>query len=378
MAILKRITLLSVLLLINNQTTGMELNKTTVYIRAVLGCAFAVGIYLHKNPSLLNDAKIFFAYMNGDNLPLVHALYLAVETPNLSRCKYLLKDISDISHLQLTDTCSLVDYACTRNTLDFIKFLVSEKGVKLSPKHIHQGLTKAYIEAENNNTQDLSNFEYWIDQVIDVEKIDLNKLLITICSRKDELNIVKKLVQKGADINYRYKKPVAWLEPKTPLGIAIQSNNVVVVKFLLSQKVKINPIYVACAAGNRDMNFFVEQYANLQDSLGQTALHYPGVITKRYAYSTIYSTRGDKDKIHHLLISGADPEIKDNNGLTACDKTYSKEEGEILKDRMSVREKVIIPHIQQHIHKPGDGNLNITTALKNREYGNSFTRRIAY
>jgi len=358
MVILKKITLLSLLLLINNQAAGMELNK---------------------NPNLLNDAKIFLAYMDGDNLPLVHALYLAVEISDLSRYKYLLKCINDVSHLQLADGCSLIDYACTRDTLDFIKFLVDEKGVKLSSNHIHQGLTKACSEAKYNNKAGLSHLEYWIDQIIDVEKIDLNEPLITICSRKNGLNLVKKLVQKGADINYRYDKPAFLLTPKTPLGIAIQNNNVSIVKFLLSQKVKINPIYVACAAGNRNMDFFVMQYANLQNSMGKTALHCTNVITKCYADgNTDFSMYGNKNKIHHLLISGADPEIKDNNGLTAYDKTHSKKERKILKDKESVRKKVIMPYIQHHIHKPGDGNLNITAALKNREYGSSSTKRIAY
>jgi ankyrin repeat protein len=131
-----------------------------------------------------------------------------------------------------------------------------------------------------------------------------------------KLDIVKLLLQKGADPEHKGSLRQAKNGPKTgtPLGLAVCSSNVEAAKLLLEQKVDINgrdhlsmtPLALSVSKNTPSMTAFLLQHGANPDTgnaAGKTALH-------------IAASLGDEKFVTMLLKSGASVNVADVHGLT--------------------------------------------------------------
>jgi len=212
--------------------------------------------------------------------------------PSLSKKEVLQGDIPHI----LEEIFLTLDYTslktCFEVSLDWRKILKSESFQKKAKDVFavelasdHKKLAKASREG---NTE-------VIMQLLSTDLLDINHAAdgltpLIIAAHKGRVNVVKLLLDRGADPNFKNE------DEDTPLHYAADPS--------IKNEYGNTPLHYA-ADNLGTMQLLLDHGAdpNIKDADGETALH-------------IAALRGHQDAMQVLLGKGADPNIKDENGDT--------------------------------------------------------------
>lgn len=153
-------------------------------------------------------------------------LFLACGTGDVESVKYLTKNGANINHCNIHDdiwvpnpTTPLIK-ACACGYLEIVKYLI-DSGVDVN-----------YI----NQTYDPHDIKKFADSYKDSWQ---NATALIAACYNGELDVVIYLIEKGANINYIYKRNFDCIDI-TPLMAASMSNNLDIVKYLISKKANID------------------------------------------------------------------------------------------------------------------------------------------
>jgi len=170
-----------------------------------------------------------------------------------------------------------------------------------------------------------------LKQLIESNNHNINKTygpysetLLIHAIRNNWPNIIKHLIESGADINIRD------IDGSTPLHIATNSSNIDIVKYLILSGADINqvdnygrtPLYNATIQSNIDMiKYLVESGANIDacNANGFTSLHLAAIVTQNL------------DIVEYLLDSGIDKEYRNIYADTAADTATEFDHGDIAE-----------------------------------------------
>lgn len=269
----------------------------------------------------------------------------------------------------------LFNFACYKASYDedylaVVKFLVEKKGAPVDLgcfwqiKLLNKNLKVTYYLIQSGaNPNTIGNYEDYRS----VGTLD-ESILMKICARTDGLDLVKLLVEKGADINYelkpkkdkycyesKYRSKYGEIITWSPLSEAIFSNNKEIVDFLISKNVKVNPCHIVLAVYKKDKKYWLDKfrdYINILDDNGNTVLHYfaqNSISSYYYSYHNL-NAKNDYDNEDHgkkyskrvcwLLVYGANPEIKNKYGQTAYDQAKDQKIKDLLKNQLSIQRAI--------------------------------------
>lgn len=160
-------------------------------------------------------------------------------------------------------------------------------------------------------------------------KLDDDILIRTVkkAPKKNQIELVGKLIEAGADVNYVDRNG------DSPLAVAIAFDQAVVAKYILDAGADVNAptasqSYPLIEASKKGFNHLAAQLVskgadiNQQDAFGRTAL-LASVAT------------GNRRMVDTLLRSGANPTIKDNDGISAFMLAESKNHKQIFSQLTS-------------------------------------------
>jgi hypothetical protein len=209
--------------------------------------------------------------------------------------------------------------------------------------------------------------------------------------KKGDIDRVRELLAKGANVNTRDRHKDSWTYAQTPLHAAAHEGHTYVARLLLEHGADLNardkygftPLFYAAGGGHIDIvSILLEHGAdvNARDKTGNTPLHHvallgKAVVTKlllelgadvnardEYGWTPLHSAalRGNADVARLLLEHGADPSIRDKEGKTPLD--VARERGheevarvieEFVKRRKSVGVGAVAPQ------EPASASLSI-------------------
>jgi len=174
--------------------------------------------------------------------------------------------------------------------------------------------------------------------------------------KKGDIDKVREILAKGANVNTRDRHKDSWTYNQTPLHVAAHEGHTYVARLLLEHGAVVNardkygftPLYYAAGGGHIDIvSILLEHGAdvNARDKSGNTPLHYVAMLGKAVVaklllefgadvnardeegWTPLHSAawRGNADVARLLLEHGADPSIRDKEGKTPLD--VAREEG---------------------------------------------------
>ena len=224
--IFKKVTLLSLLLLVNSQLVSMELNTTTACVGTAAAVA-ATTAYLYQNPVLIENAKIFVSHICGDNSPLIEAIKKEVvrtrcRKGEVDRLHYLLGyiDKSEMGYINRFENNSLLRWildSCDNN-LDIIKFFKTEHNALfvqddgIGVMSTEEAYERWYQACYNEN---LSDVKFWTRLGFCRDKKKLQDCLVEVCiRRKNCFDIAKFLTKRCIDVHTGSQKgTIDWIDP---------------------------------------------------------------------------------------------------------------------------------------------------------------------
>jgi len=167
----------------------------------------------------------------------------------------------------------------------------------------------------------LPQIKIWLNRTKSNKKL-FNQTWLKVL-QKGKLEQIKYFVQEGADVNYDF-------QPYTPINIAVQNNNLELIKFLITQGAKIatkrknkikieSPLYYATKNKNEEIiRFLIKQGVDVNQGINNTPLI--NVIQFK-----------DLKLIKLLILLGADINHKNRMGQTPYDAAKITGEYEIEK-----------------------------------------------
>lgn len=192
------------------------------------------------------------------------------------------------------------------------------------------------------------------------------------CSKKS-LPILKLLMANGSDINLKYKRkesPLYYSLRKKEIEVAlylIKKGAFIDDKFLERECLELSITVLAIRTGNLKIILAFEEKGlnilNWRDKNGATLLH--------------HASNQNIDIVLHLLESGLDPAIKDNEGLTAfnwCSRE-KKDIKELLAMKMGIVKKLSVNFFTENEPKLSDDN-HKSPAVKKIRNDYQFIREI--
>jgi hypothetical protein len=203
--------------------------------------------------------------------------------------------------------------------------------------------------------------------------------------KKGDIDKVREILAKGANVNTRDRHKDSWTYNQTPLHVAAHEGHTYVARLLLEHGAVVNardkygftPLYYAAGGGHIDIvSILLEHGAdvNARDKSGNTPLHYVAMLGKAVVaklllefgadvnardeegWTPLHSAawRGNADVASLLLEHGADPSIRDKEGKTPLD--VAREEGreevarvieEFMKRRKGVGVGAVAPQVPE-------------------------------
>jgi ankyrin repeat protein/L-ascorbate metabolism protein UlaG (beta-lactamase superfamily) len=256
---------------------------------------------------LLKNGAVINAENNDGQTPLQFACLGA----NIEIMKVCISEGTDIKAIG-NDGSGLIHWAANGGNLNMFKYLESN-GLKYDAKDKDNSSTLFW--ASSGNAIDV--VKYLIEEKkMDVNEVDnLNNIPLNSAVEHGRLDIVKYLLEKGANINHALNNHSTWLI------LAAQNNNPELIQLLIDKGTKINEyddfgntaLITAAGFGNFDnVKALVDNGANLNPGLckrescsntGQTPLH---SASWRFPYIAEY-----------LIEKGCDVNKKDLNGNAA-------------------------------------------------------------
>jgi len=160
-----------------------------------------------------------------------------------------------------------IEYAAENNNLNIINLLI-DYNVELNDCNGYNALSSACL----NNNKKIINVLLTNGVNPEIHCVFVRPALISSIIRKN-LEIVKKLINMGADINIVYKGD-------TPLNYAVSKESVEIVNYLIEKGADVNlclPIIEAAKTGNTKIfNILLNKGANIhvRDKYHRTVMHY--------------------------------------------------------------------------------------------------------
>ena len=167
-----------------------------------------------------------------------------------------------------------------------------------------------------------------------------NMTLLDIAVENNDMYLIKFLVELGVDINHQnHHRGISYLVKNSNmnlitffielgakldgiLSIAVSSNNIDVVEFLIEKGVSIEKNQILQYANSKEMTEFLISLGadvNGQNGIGQTSLH------------SFIGSNKSLDLIKLLIDSGANANAKDYNGVTPLHRAVDKDNIELAK-----------------------------------------------
>ncbi|WP_342263506.1 ankyrin repeat domain-containing protein [Spiroplasma endosymbiont of Clivina fossor] len=207
----------------------------------------SINLYFEKEFYLKTDLKtddFFSLNSNSDN----NILYIFIIQNNFELAKLLIKlnpDKKIINSSDINNNTPLL-LAINKDAIDFIKFLLENGAdVNLQEKKVSMSI----INAINNNNWEIINILFDHGHNVNFQDPLVNNTYLHIAARNGQLELVKLLLERGANPNIQEKKGL------TPLYFAAESDKTEVVQELLTNKNSKNTIDI-----------------NLSNNLGDTPL----------------------------------------------------------------------------------------------------------
>jgi ankyrin repeat protein/mRNA-degrading endonuclease RelE of RelBE toxin-antitoxin system len=225
--------------------------------------------------------------VNLQQILLAPALFNACKEGNYKEVKNLLQKGANIETTEPQVGAQPIHFACFYNHPDIVELLLS-KGADVNAKNFAQR-TPLYAACDKNNI-DIINILIRHKAKIETKDNEGNTPLHIACER-NYINSIEILLEKGAHINATNNLGM------TPLHIACQNGHFKTVTCLLNRKTNKASI-------------------DAQDIQGTTPLDYAAI----YSYTPI---------VEYLLNSGANVNLKRNDGLTALIFSYYQEDPKI-------------------------------------------------
>ena len=268
------------------------------------------GNYYVINALLKHGANIH----QGKNPAIINACYKGY----LVIVKLLLENGANIN--QMGDLNTPLSTACERSRRDVVKFLV-EKGadVNLLEKHKRSPLSISCSQGDVESVRVLLDHGALIDNGAEYPLIN--------ASTNGSLEIVKMLVEKGADVNKLDSNG------NTPLSITCSNNNIAIINYLIDHNADVNQgnaLYNACENGNLEVaKLLIEKGANVNKGPNTPLC---GACEKGYY-----------DIVKLLIDNGANVNRgNDHNNplLIACSKNYIKIAKLLIENGADVNKQV--------------------------------------
>jgi len=180
--------------------------------------------------------------------------------------------------------------------------------------------------------------------------------------KKGDIDRVRELLAKGANVNTNDRHKDSWIYDQTPLHVAAHEGHKYVARLLLEHGAVVNardkhgftPLYYAVGGGHIDIvSILLEHGAdvNARDKSGNTPLHYVALLGKAVVaklllefgadvnardeegWTPLHSAalRGNADVARLLLEHDADPSIRDKEGKTPLDVARQEGRDEVAR-----------------------------------------------
>lgn len=237
----------------------------------------------------------------------LEGLYGAMPLGNSTMCsesvKKLLKAGADVNQRNNNKQTALILAVKNRN-VESVKLLL-DAGADVSAKDVEE-MTPLLYAFKNNDMETVKMFSKKFDKKLLYDDEILSKALF-FAIVNSQIETVKYLLDRGANPKGRDKYKY------TPLGIAVQKDNIEIVKLLLSREAEVNlhtgysPIYYASLHGNAEIvKLLLEAKADVDEPrLGN------------YWTPLIEAARNDHIEVMNLLIkAGADVNRRAYDGKT--------------------------------------------------------------
>ncbi len=213
-------------------------------------------------------------------------LHHAVEGGHKDIVELLLVNGADIN-AKNNEGQAPVDIAISRNRKEIVELLIA-KGADIS---LHVA----------SRFGDLDVVKSLIEKGADINEKDTSgRTALHYAVEGGHKDVVELLIANGADVNVKDK------DGNTPGHVALGETNEAVLDLLIAKGANLDSIHLSAYQGDLDeVTSFIEKGAgvNTIDSYGATPLHYAAV-------------RGDREVVEFLIAKGADVNAKDNSNFT--------------------------------------------------------------
>ena len=308
------------------------------------------------------------ADVNTKDINGVTPLLIACERNDINIVKHLVENGANVNEKNRFEITPLIT-ACQKNDIEIVKYLV-QKGADINAKN-DDAITPLMIACQGNDIKIMKNlfekgeFEKKFYNTVDVKiNIEIVKYLVEkganvnaknynrstpliIACYENDIEIVKYLVEKGADVNTKDINGV------TPLLIACERNDINIVKHLVENGANVNeknrfeitPLITACQKNDIEIvKYLVEKGANVneetknQDTPLMIALNRKNIKIVKYLVEkganvneknkyemtplTIACNSRNFEILNYLVQNGADLNAKNNNGKTQLMVAY--------------------------------------------------------
>ncbi|RXG55009.1 putative ankyrin repeat protein [Armadillidium vulgare] len=232
---------------------GNVLLKQRKFEEALRICEDSTGCYR-------KDVKVFLCH--------------AAEDGNLEAVKFLVENKGTDDKIYCSK--SLMHCAVQGNNLEVVKFLVEEKGVSFNSSNL-RGVLPIHYASERSN---LDIVKFLVEKGADFNSIDnTRRTSVHYAAKQSNSSIVEFFVERGADFMARDD------DLETPLHYAAEGGNLDVVRFLVEKGADINstakggivPLHYAAEGGNLNVvEFLLEEGADFcsMDNCDRTSVHY--------------------------------------------------------------------------------------------------------
>jgi serine/threonine-protein phosphatase 6 regulatory ankyrin repeat subunit A/serine/threonine-protein phosphatase 6 regulatory ankyrin repeat subunit B len=279
-----------------------------------------------------NKTALHYASERGGSLEIVNLFFPEIAKPTLEIVKCLVEHGADINEKDEKNKTAL-HYAAERGSLENVKYLV-EHGADINAKD-EKNKTALHYATESRDSEMVSDSIYFLPVTKQLPSLELvkylvehgadvnakdekNKTALHYATERGSLEFVKCLVEHGADVNAKDEKN------KTALHYATERRDSEMVRYSI-----YFPPVTKQLPSLELVKYLVEHGAdvNAKDEKNKTALHYATERRDSVYFSPVTKQLPSLELVKYLVEHGADVNAKDEKNKTALH--YAAERGSL-------------------------------------------------